>query len=118
MLVEYDDKKNSKLTTFSIDKGVKVVKSTEVIGVRELFFIISSRVPSVEIKLHPKNMVHFWDLTERKWKLVYLKKEEKSGKGEEADEADEAEDLKEPWNMEEDEGKGKNGGEDSNKQKE
>ena len=45
-------------------------------------------------------------------------REEKSGKGEEADEADEAEDLKEPWNMEEGEGKGKNGGEDSNKQKE
>ena len=117
MLVEYDDKKNSKLTTFRIDKGVSVVKSTEVIGVRELFFIISSRVPSVEIKLYPKNMVHVWDLTERKWKLVYLRREEKSGKREE-DEADEAEDLKEPWTKEEDEGQEINGGEDSNKQKE
>ena len=61
-------------------------------------------------------MVHFWDLKERKWKLVYLKKEEKK-KGEEEDEADEAEDLKESWTVEEDEGKGTNGGEDS-KQKE
>ena len=88
---------------------------------RELFFIISSRIPSVEIKLYPKNMVHFWDLTEKKWKLIYLRREEKSGKGEEADEADEAdeaEDLKEPWTAEEDEGKGTNDGEDSNKQKE
>ena len=62
-------------------------------------------------------MVHFWDLTEKKWKLIYLRREEKSGKGEEADEADEAEDLKEPWSKEEDEGKGTNGGE-NNKQKE
>ena len=62
-------------------------------------------------------MVHFWDLKERKWKLVYLKKEEKK-KGEEEDEADEAEDLKEPWTTEEeDEGKEINGGEDC-KQKE
>ena len=61
-------------------------------------------------------MVHFWDLKERKWKLIYLKKEEKK-KGEEEDEADEAENLKEPWSKEEDEGKGTNGGEDS-KQKE
>ena len=83
---------------------------------RELFFTISSRVPSVEIRLHPKNMVHFWDLKERKWKLVYLKKEEKK-KGEEEDEADEAEDLKEPWTVEEDEGKEINGGEEC-KQKE
>ena len=61
-------------------------------------------------------MVHFWDLKERKWKLVYLKKEEKK-KGEEEDEADEAEDLKESWTVEEDEGKGTNGGEEC-KQKE
>ena len=115
--MEYDDKKNNKLTTFSIDKGVKVVNSTEVIGVRELFFTISSRVPSVEIRIHPKNMVYFWDLKERKWKLIYLKREEKSKNGEDEDEADEAEDLKEPWPKEEDEGKGTNGGED-NKQKE
>ena len=63
-------------------------------------------------------MVYFWDLKERKWKLIYLKREEKSKNGEDEDEADEAEDLKEPWTAEEDEGKGTNDGEDSNKQKE
>ena len=31
MLVEYDDKKNNKLTTFSIDKTVKVMKSSEIV---------------------------------------------------------------------------------------
>ena len=57
-------------------------------------------------------MVHFWDLIEKKWKLIYLKREEKS-KGGEEDEADEAEDLKEPWTKEEDEGQEINSGEDS-----
>ena len=63
-------------------------------------------------------MVYFWDLKERKWKLVYLRREERNGKGEEAEEAEEAEeteDLKEPWTTKEDEGKEKNCGEDSNK---
>ena len=31
VVCEYDDKKNSKLTTFNIDRGVKVVRSSEII---------------------------------------------------------------------------------------
>ena len=45
-------------------------------------------------------MVHVWDLTENKWKLIYFRREERSGNGEEEDEADEAEDLMEPWTAE------------------
>ena len=93
MFVEFNDKNSSRLTTFSITKGVKVVKSSEVIEVSELFFFIASRLPSEEIKLHPKRMVHLWDLTEKKWKLIYLQRDEKCVKEYDEDEADEAEDV-------------------------
>ena len=45
LFVEMEDKQNSKLTSLKITKAVPIVKSTEVIEVRELFFIIGSRLP-------------------------------------------------------------------------
>ena len=107
MFVEFNDKNSSRLTTFSITKGVKVVKSSEVIEVSELFFFIASRLPSEEIKLHPKRMVHLWDLTEKKWKLIYLQRDEKCVKEYDEDEADEAEDVQQPWTEEEEDDEGK-----------
>ena len=45
LFVEMEDKQNSKLTSLKITKAVPIVKSTEVIELRELFFIIGSRLP-------------------------------------------------------------------------
>ena len=48
---------------------MKVAKSTEMIGVRELYCILSSRLFN-EIKLCEKGMVWFWTKAEMKWKLI------------------------------------------------
>ena len=44
LFVEMEDKHNSKLTSFRIRKAVTEVKSSEVIEVKELFFILASKL--------------------------------------------------------------------------
>ena len=96
--MEINDKINNKLTSLYLSKAMKIVKSSETIKVRDLFFIFASRL-SNEIKLCPKNMVYFWDLEVKQWKLIYFKAEVKKEMTEE-DEAGQTDEMQVVWGEE------------------